>query len=653
MKKPVIKEDLYLLKFPVDVEISPSGEYILYTVKGINKKDDKYYTDMFISDRKGNKKQYTRTTKSISNPKWSPDGKYIAYIGKEDKLSSIFLFPTDGGEPYKITKKNGIFKDIVWLHNSKDIITTFIKVKDEEKPTVFRKIDRVMYKLDGTGFLPEDMPHLYSVNIKTGRMKQLTFGKWGDNYPAVSPDGKCIAFISNRRKDAEEKRLYDDIYIIDVEGKKEKKIKATSGPKGSLTFSSDGKFIVYVGREQPEFHYGWLKLGLWKVSIKGGDAYEITKGVDYPAGDLTIDDRGISIPLYPVVSKDNKWLYYLATIQGATRLVKFPLTGNDKYQEIAGGNSSIYNFSYFNDEFITYASTAPDNPGDIFIYNGKTTKPLTNLNKTYKNTHYFSIPENIKFNGYKGDKIDSWILKPYKFRKNKKYPLIVEVHGGPHMSYGMTFFHEFQVLASAGYVVFYSNPHGSQGYGEKYAGAIHNNWGGPDYKDIMKAVDILEKMPYIDKKRMGITGGSYGGFMTNWIIGHTNRFKAAVTQRSVVSLFTMIGTSDYGYYIPKEFIGKPWWEEPELYWKLSPLKYVKNIKTPLRIIHSEQDFRCPISEAEQLYTALKLLKKKVDFIRFPEEPHGLSRHGKPKRRVKRLEFILDFFDKYLGKKINH
>ncbi len=650
MKKSITKEDLYLLKFPVDIEISPSGEYILYTVKGINKKDDKYYTDMFISDRKGNKRRYTRTTKSISSPEWSPNGKHIAYIGKEDKLSGIFIFPADGGEPYKITKKKGIFKDIVWLPDNKHIITTFIEVKNKENPPIYRKIDRIMYKVDGQGFLPEDMPHIYSVNIKTGKMNQLTFGKWGDNYPAVSPDGKWIAFISNRRKDAEEKILYEDIYIIDKDGKREKKIKTPPGPKGSLTFSKDGKSIIYVGREHPELFYGWLKTGLWKVPIKGGDAFEITKGFDYPAEDLTIDDRGIGVALHPAVSQDNKWVYYLFTIEGATRLVRFSLTGNNKHQEITGGRTSVYNFSYFAPEFIAVASTAPDNPGDIFIYQGKKITRLTDLNKAYKKSHYISMPERINFKGYKGDKIEGWILKPYKFKKGKQYPLIVEVHGGPHMAYGMTFFHEFQVLAGAGYVVFYSNPHGSQGYGEKFAGAIHNDWGGPDYKDIMKAVDILEKFPYINKNKMGITGGSYGGFMTNWVIGHTNRFKAAVTQRSVVSLFTMTGTSDYGYYTPKEFSGKPWWEDPELYWKLSPLKYVKNIKTPLRIIHSEADFRCPISEAEQLYTALKILKKKVDFIRFPEEPHGLSRHGKPKRRVKRLEFILEFFNEHLTPK---
>lgn len=217
------------------------------------------------------------------------------------------------------------------------------------------------------------------------------------------------------------------------------------------------------------------------------------------------------------------------------------------------------------------------------------------------------------------------------------------------MAYGNSFFHEFQVLAANGYIVFYSNPHGSQGYGEKFARALHNRWGIPDSKDILKAVKLLTQRKYIDKKRMGVMGGSYGGFMTNWLIGHTDIFRVAVTMRSVVSMFSQCG-SDYGFLRNRSFKGN-WWEKNnfQFYWNMSPLKYVKHMKTPLLIIHSEQDHRCPITQAEELFVALKILKRDVEMVRFPIDGHELSRHGTPRRREKRLACILDFIGRYLKK----
>jgi dipeptidyl aminopeptidase/acylaminoacyl peptidase len=244
--------------------------------------------------------------------------------------------------------------------------------------------------------------------------------------------------------------------------------------------------------------------------------------------------------------------------------------------------------------------------------------------------------------------VQGWLVLPPNFNPNRKYPSILEIHGGPRVQYGFTFFHEMQYLAGKGYVVFYTNPRGGAGRGETWAASISGGWGELDYKDCMAAADWMEKQLFINKRKMGVTGGSYGGYMTNWMIGHSDRFAAAITQRSVVDLKSFFGSSDIGYDLHREFAGYPW-SNAENYEKCSPITYFQNIRTPVLIIHSEQDLRCGIEQAEQMFAMLKMLGKKVEFVRFPEEPHGLSRHGRPDRRIARLEWINKWFARYLKK----
>jgi dipeptidyl aminopeptidase/acylaminoacyl peptidase len=257
-----------------------------------------------------------------------------------------------------------------------------------------------------------------------------------------------------------------------------------------------------------------------------------------------------------------------------------------------------------------------------------------------------SRPEEVWIKSFDGTSVQAWIMKPAHFKPGRKYPAIVQIHGGPRAQYGVSFFHEFQLLAARGYVVFFSNPRGSQGYGEAFAGSIVGDWGNLDYQDIMAGTDLLCGKPYVNSRKVGVTGGSYGGFMTNWIVGHTSRFAAAITGRSVVNQYSMSGASDIGHEVYREMKAQVW-TDPDKLMRLSPISYVKKVKTPLLILHNEFDLRCPIGQAEELFTALKMLKRKVEFVRFPEEPHGLSRHGRPDRRIARLQWILKWFDRYL------
>src|SRR5699024_5883074 len=283
-------------------------------------------------------------------------------------------------------------------------------------------------------------------------------------------------------------------------------------------------------------------------------------------------------------------------------------------------------------------------PGNFYRLDKHGLKQLTDANREFLDKVTLNEPEEKAITAEDGWHIQGWLLRPYGFQDRKKYPMILEIHGGPHVMYGQTFFHEMQLLAAKGYVVLYTNPRGNHGYGQTFVNACGFENGGKDYSDLMCAVDqVLENYSFIDEKRLGVTGGSYGGFMTNWIVGHTNRFKAAVTQRSISNWLSFYGVSDIGYFFTKWEHGYNLLDDPKKLWEFSPLKYTENIETPLLILHGELDFRCPVEQGEQLFITLKHLRKEVEFVRFPGANHELSRSGHPEMRIERLNHILRWF----------
>lgn len=658
MKRRLVDiQDLYKIKFLREIALSPDSSKIAYTIEWMDKKQNKYFSNLYVITADGKKHQFIRGNKNIKNPKWSPNGKFISYIVTDQKKKAQYLclIPADGGEAYPVTKTEGFFGKYEWSPDSRNIICEFtVKKEDKDrcpekgKPPLYYHITDMWYKLDGKGMIPKEKPHIWNVKVKTGKMKQLTFGRNGDGDPSVSPDGKKIVFVSNRQENFEEKFLYTDIFVIGNDGKKERKIETPAGPKYLPVFSPDGKYIFYIGRRYPEQIVGWRNDYIWSVPSRGGKAKNITKSFDRTFPALVIDDLGNYAQNYPIFSKDGRFIYYITADHGDNNVYGIDVK-TKKVVKVLGERQVIYAFDYDGKGTFALAIADPVDPGNLYLLKNRNLRKLTDLNRDYQRTRRIPQPEEFRFKGYRGDEIQGWLLKPPNFNKTKKYPLIVQIHGGPHALYGNSFFHEFQVLAANGYIVFYSNPHGSQGYGERFARSLHLQWGIPDTKDILKAVRLLSKRRYIDAERMGVMGGSYGGFMTNWIIGHTNIFKVAVTMRSVVNMLSFFN-SDFGFALPKEFKGH-WWDKSNFrfYWNMSPLKYVKNMKTPLLIIHSEQDHRCPIGQAEELYVSLKLLKRNAEMVSFPLEPHGLSRHGSPRRREKRLEFILRFTNRYLKK----
>nr|MBN2278870.1 S9 family peptidase [candidate division Zixibacteria bacterium] len=662
-KRRLVAEDLYRLELMTWAVLSPDESRVAYTVETISEDHRKYFSHIYVADCKtGRTRQYTHGEVNDQSPLWSPDGRHLAFISTRNKKSGIYIIPTEGGAERKIIEEDGSFSSLVWTPDGRELVFVFRyndshTEKDDKKKRetpLYRHITRIFYRLDASGFLPKDRYHIWKVEIESGHKTQLTGDSRYDDYaPAVSPDGKMVTFVSNRSKNPDVDSLLNDLFIMPLKGGKEKKIKTPAGPITAPVFSPDSKRIAYIGHDNPDDGWGVENLHIWTVGVTGRPAArDLMRNFDRSVYDTTISDMGEGLGIQPLFwSPDGKRIYFASSDTGSTHLFYIPFRGG-RPTRITRKPCHIKCFD-LGQKGRTVAAVYGDltTPGDLHllkpVYDAdRKSQKLITLNKRLFSEIDFPKTREIWFKSHDGIELQGWLVTPPAFNRRKKYPAILEIHGGPRTQYGFTFFHEMLWLASRGYIVFYTNPRGGTGRGETFADAISGGWGEIDYRDCLSAADYLEKLPYINPRKIGVTGGSYGGYMTNWIVGHTNRFRAAVTQRSVVNLESFYGSSDIGYNLRKEFDGDPW-TNFENYRKCSPLTYAGNIKTPLLIIHSEQDLRCGIEQAEQLFATLKIMKKTVEMVRFPEEPHGLSRHGRPDRRIARLEWILKWFNKYL------
>jgi dipeptidyl aminopeptidase/acylaminoacyl peptidase len=489
------------------------------------------------------------------------------------------------------------------------------------------------------------------VDVQTGQAKQLTDHPiYDEKDPAWSPDGRQITFLSNRSEDPDAHPDAIDLYLMPAGGGEPTKIETPLGNKSLPVFSPDGKWIAYYGSEGEGIWY--KNQGLWVVPSNlqaKQPARDLTAPFDIHVEPDTIGDTGSPEQMPPTWSKDSSSIYFQVCIHGSSILNSISLEGGQT-KEIIPEGGVVSSFSFNNAQTrLAYLYAKIDDPGQVYVRDlaSGEDRQLTQANQELLSEIDLGSTESVWIKGPDGNDLQGWILKPPGFDPAQKYPSILEIHGGPLTQYGNLFMHEFYFLAAQGYVVHYSNPRGGRGYGEEHAKAIWGRWGTVDYADIMAWTDYIAEKAYIDPGRMGVTGGSYGGYMTVWIIGHTERFKAAVTQRCVSNFISMWGSSDMNWHFQVTINDKPPFEDLQSYWERSPISYIGNAKTPTKVLHNEMDLRCPIEQGEQVFVALKRLGVDTEMVRFPEEFHGLSRTGRTDRRIARLNHIASWFEKYL------
>ena len=663
-KRLIAAEDLYQLELISTPRLAPDGQHVVYSVQRVDRKTEKKYSNLWIAPAGGGQPcQFTYGDQSDSQPCWSPDGSLIAFLsnrGDKDKPAQIYLLPFSGGEARPLTSLDGEIGELAWSPDGRQIACALRKQdpealerqKDEQKKklgVVARHYDRLFYKLDGYGYLPHERWHLWTVDAGSGKTKQLTDHPVFDEHgPAWSPDGKSIAFTSNRNPDPDMNPDLVDLFVMPAGGGEPRKLETPEGEKYSPSFSPDGRWIAYYGVEGVGKSY--LNAGLWVLPADGQAApRNLTAPHDLHVSAWTINDLGQPEQLPPIWSKDGQTIYFPGVLHGSSLLLSIG-AGGEGLQAVIGEGGVAASPSFDREQGrLAYFYGRMDDPGQICLRELATgqTRQLTHANRDLLAGLDLGQVEEAWIKGPDGNDLQGWILKPPGFDAGQKYPSILEIHGGPLTQYGKYFMHEFYYLASKGFVVHFCNPRGGRGYGEAHGGAIYGRWGTADYADLMAWADFMAGQPYIDTARMGVTGGSYGGYMTVWIIGHTQRFKAAVTQRCVSNFISMWGSSDFNWAFEQELNNQPPFADLQNYWDRSPIKYIGNARTPTLVIHNEMDLRCPIEQGEQVYVALKRLGVESELVRFPDEFHGLSRTGRTDRRIARLNHIARWFEKYL------
>lgn len=659
MKKGLHAEDLLDFRFLSDPQLSPDGKQLVFVQRTINEKK-KYESSLYIQNLETKQiHRFTQGSSKDSSPRWSPDGKTISFVSDRSGKGQIWLIPSSGGEAYQLTDIPNGASQPVWSPDSQKLLVTTSLAEDEsiqDKPKKEEKSEkelkpytttRLSYKSDASGLFDGKYSQLALIDIETREANQLTDGPFEHGDGAFSPDGTKIAFSADRSDDPD-RNLISDIYQLNLADNKLTKLTDSGGEYHTPNYSPDGTKLSVLGNRR-EFSNATLTR-IHILDLETRDLVSLTKDWDVQAEDVAINDMGTGAGSTGAIwSTDGQKLYFLASQDGETQLYTIDLAG--KIEPVTSGTHQVYAFSLSDKQNkAALAISRADVPGDLFLFdleNGGEIR-LTEVNADLLREKSISVPEQIAFQARDGWSLEGWIMKPVGYKEGEKYPLILEIHGGPHMMYSHGFMHEFQVLASKGYGVLYINPRGSHGYGQEFVDAVRGDYGGGDYHDLMDAVEYaVENFDWIDADRVGVTGGSYGGFMTNWMVGHTNRFKAAVTQRSISNWISFYGVSDIGYFFTEWEMKTDLLGDPDTLWKHSPLRYVKNVETPLLILHSEKDYRCPIEQGEQLYVALKHQGKTSKLVRFPESNHNLSRNGDPNLRIARLNEITGWFDEYL------
>jgi acylaminoacyl-peptidase len=655
---PLAIDDVFNLQLAVDPQISPDGKRVIYVRQFNDIMTDQRHANLWIVNADGTEhRPLTTGNYNDAAPRWSPDGTQVLYVSNRDGSPQIYRRWLDSGQTAKITSLTTAPAGIAWSPDGKWVSFT-AHVPETAKPLVqmptppegakwaapAKVIDKLIYRFNGAGYLKPGYTHLFVVPADGGTARQISHGKFqhgGVGFFASeavwTPDGKSLIMSANRHADPDAEPLNTEVYEFSVADGTVKALTSRKGPDDNPAVSPDGKHIAYVGFD--DRYQGYQVRKLYVMNRDGGGARVLT-------GQL---DRDASSPRW---APDGRGVYFLSADHGNTGLYFVSLDGSlRKLAGNVGSGTSAYgggtSFTVAKNGAFAIPSTRPHVPGDIAVGDGGANGPrvITAVNEGLLSGRSLGEVEEITYESSKDQrKIQGWIIKPPGFDPAKKYPLILEIHGGPFANYGDRFDLEKQLMAARGYVVLYTNPRGSTSYGQEFGNLIHHAYPGDDLHDLNSGVDALLARGYIDPAQLYVTGGSGGGVLTCWVIGHTPRFRAAVTVYPVINWYSFVLTADIGPWIHKYwFPGLPW-DNVEHYEKRSLLSVVKNVKTPTMVLTGEADYRTPMSDSEQYYQALKILGVESVLVRVPDEPHGIQ--VRPSHHMSKILHILGWFDKH-------
>ena len=672
--RTVQPHDLYDLRFVGDPQPSPDGQHIAFVVREADSaKGVEYHSRLWLVRTDGSIPPRPLTAgKKDTSPRWSPNGSHIAFVStRTDDTPHLFILDLRGGDARPLTIGRVGASDPVWSPDGAQI--AFVrrvggalppaKDADDDAKDAWsnrvRSYTRAKWRRDGDGFWDGGYDHLFIVPAEGGKPLQITSGEWDDHSPAWSPDGSRLAFTSSRSPDRDT-HSRNELYIVPATGGDATALTAGDGRVSSPAWSPDGTHIAYFGHHEGDAWAACTRL--WEVRADSTAPPRcLSPDLDRRAtnGATLHDQNTPATPHAPIWTANGDALYFIAAHEGNQHLYMAIRALAASAPMIEGERTIIAARPLPNapGSFVLLATTATA-PAELLVHTitmtdtdppsfTTTERQLTHCNADYLARKAIRAPERFRVQGADEHLVDCWLLTPPTFDPSHTYPLVLAMHGGPQAQYGNAFSHEFQTLAGAGYLVLYTNPHGSVGYGEQFTEELRLHFGEQDAPDVIAATATVVARGYVDERRIGLTGGSYGGFLVNWLVGHSDRFAAAITQRCVSNWVSDYGSSDFSAIAARaEFDGPPW-EQLETYVRLSPITYAGRFNTPLLIEHQEGDLRCAIEQAEQMYMACKMRDVPTELVRYPNESHGMSRAGQPRHRTDRLARHLAWFAHYL------
>lgn len=643
--------DIFNMEFVADPQISPDGNQILYVRNFMDIMTDKNRSNIWVVNFDGsNNRPVTTGNQNDFYPRWSHDGQKIIFkSNRQDERMKLFLMWMDTKEIAPLTNTPKAPGQVSWSPDDRYLAFTMFVPKKEEsiikmpaKPegaewnTPPTYIDKLNYRGDGEGYIKGGNMQLFTLSIDGGTPRQLTSTDFDHGTPEWSKDGNNLYFSANFNLDEAFEPNNSEIYKLDLGSTKVTALTNRYGPDDGPKVSPDGTKIAYTGLDDKLQGYQLTELYIM----------DLTEGIPkLITGDF---DRSVSNIQW---ANDNKGLYFQYDDKGKTKIDHISLSRQLTEKVTNVGGISLgrpYNagaFSVSNNNAIAYTLGTTQHPSDLGVSNKRGSKRLTFINDDLFSFKNLGTVEELWWKStYDQRDIQGWVVTPPNFDPSKKYPFILEIHGGPFASYGAVYSAEIQAYAAAGYVVLYSNPRGSTGYGEEFGNLIHHDYPNHDYEDLMSGVDAVIAKGYVDSEKLFVTGGSGGGVLTAWIVGKTDRFKAAVVAKPVINWTSFVLYADGAAFFSKYWFGKKPWEDPENYFRRSPLSYVASITTPTMLLTGEEDYRTPIAESEQFYTALKLEGVETAMVRIPGASHGIA--NKPSNLIAKIAGILAWFEKH-------